>query len=34
VAAPPARSLAPVLETLTWPAAEVERKLDEQLALV
>jgi HD superfamily phosphohydrolase len=34
VAAPPGRSLAPVLETLTWPAAEVERRLDEQLALV
>jgi len=34
VATPPGRSLAPVLEILTWPAEEVERKLDEQLALV
>jgi hypothetical protein len=34
VATPPGRSLAPVLEILTWPADEVERKLDEQLALV
>ena len=34
VATPPGRSLAPVLEILTWPADEVERRLDEQLALV
>jgi hypothetical protein len=34
VATPPGRSLAPVLDILTWPAAEVERRLDEQQALV
>ena len=34
VATPPGRPLAPVLEILTWPADEVERRLDEQLALV
>ena len=34
VATPPGRPLAPVLEILTWPAHEVERRLDEQLALV
>jgi HD superfamily phosphohydrolase len=30
VAAPPSRSLDSVLELLTWPFAEVERRLDEQ----
>jgi uncharacterized protein len=34
VAGSPERSLAGVLELLTWPAAEVERKLEEQLVLV
>jgi HD superfamily phosphohydrolase len=34
VATPPDRPLHAVLELLTWPAAEVERKLDEQLVLV
>jgi uncharacterized protein len=34
VAGSPERSLAGVLELLTWPAAEVERKLEQQLVLV
>ena len=33
VASPPVRSLDPVLEILTWPASEVERRLSEQTVL-
>jgi len=34
VASPPARPLEPVLEILTWPASEVERRLEEQTILL
>jgi HD superfamily phosphohydrolase len=34
VASPPVRSLDPVLEILTWPASEVERRLSEHTVLL
>jgi hypothetical protein len=34
VSSPPARSLEPVLELLTWPAAEMKRGFRERLHLL